>query len=137
MTDDRDEAAVSDKKSDAPQWEHELKCWPDYFEAVWSGMKTFEVRVNDRGYQAGDVIWLREYDPKKSRSEAHRYTDRAIKARIGFVLSHSPVSGVNGPTPLDHGRVVFSLLNVQQRTWLHYLDKPEDPSGPTTERSEK
>ena len=42
---------------------HDLKCWPEYFQAVKSGIKPFEYRKDDRGYKVGDVLHLREYDP--------------------------------------------------------------------------
>lgn len=42
---------------------HELKIWPQYFSRVIDGSKTFEVRKNDRGFQPGDEVVLREYDP--------------------------------------------------------------------------
>ena len=35
---------------------HELKIQREYADAVVSGDKTFEVRLNDRGYQRGDHI---------------------------------------------------------------------------------
>jgi len=35
---------------------HELKCWPEYYEQVASGRKSFEIRVNDRDYQVGDTV---------------------------------------------------------------------------------
>lgn len=38
--------------------EHKLKILPEYFEAVKSGSKTFEVRKDDRGFQAGDTLFL-------------------------------------------------------------------------------
>ena len=42
---------------------HELKTWPNYFEAIKAGDKTFEIRNNsDRGFQKGDRIHFREYD---------------------------------------------------------------------------
>lgn len=41
---------------------HELKIEPPYFQAVIDGRKTFEIRKNDRGYNAGDTVLLREYD---------------------------------------------------------------------------
>ena len=43
---------------------HILKTWPEDFQAVWTGEKTFEVRINDRNYQVGDVLILKEFDPK-------------------------------------------------------------------------
>lgn len=42
---------------------HELKCWPDYFDAVALGRKTFEFRKDDRGFYVGDELLLREFDP--------------------------------------------------------------------------
>lgn len=40
---------------------HKLKCWPKYFADVRAGVKTFEVRRNDREYVTGDVITLCEF----------------------------------------------------------------------------
>ncbi len=77
---------------------HTLKIWPQYFEAVAAGLKTFEVRDNDRGFQCGDTVELHEYDPLCNLGEAHRYSGKALTFRVGYVL------------PLDEKRVVFSLL---------------------------
>lgn len=41
--------------------EHELKCWPEFFEESVTSRKLFEVRENDRDFRVGDTLWLREY----------------------------------------------------------------------------
>lgn len=43
--------------------EHDLKCSPEPFRAVREGRKRHETRHNDRGYQVGDVLVLREWVP--------------------------------------------------------------------------
>lgn len=42
---------------------HYLKTWPEYFEKIASGEKTFEVRKNDRDFKVGNWLLLREWDP--------------------------------------------------------------------------
>jgi hypothetical protein len=42
---------------------HDLKCWPEYFDAVESFLKPFEIRKNDRGYRQNDQLRLREWLP--------------------------------------------------------------------------
>ena len=60
---------------------HELKLWPEFWFDIVSGMKTFEYRKNDRGFNAGDQLLLREYDPISTK-----YTGREIKAKITYTL---------------------------------------------------
>ncbi|RYG63647.1 DUF3850 domain-containing protein, partial [bacterium] len=43
---------------------HDLKTQPEPFQAVWSGRKNFELRQNDRDFAMGDILLLREFDPK-------------------------------------------------------------------------
>lgn len=42
---------------------HDLKTWPEFFAALMSGAKTFEIRKDDRGFMVGDALCLREWDP--------------------------------------------------------------------------
>ena len=60
---------------------HLLKTWPKYFQAVWDRDKTFEARVNDRDYQVGDELWIREYNPEEGE-----YSGRAIHTTITYIL---------------------------------------------------
>ena len=80
---------------------HDLKILPAFFDLVAHGSKTFEIRKNDRGYEPGDTIELREYDLHRNPPG---YTGRACSARIGFVTSFAQQPGV----------VVFSLLGLEQ-----------------------
>lgn len=43
--------------------QHELKIWPEHYEAVECGRKKAELRVNDRDYKIGDSILLKEFEP--------------------------------------------------------------------------
>jgi len=52
---------------------HELKIWPQYYEAVANGSKTFELRKNDREFQKGDEVVLKEYDPYKTWEKMHSW----------------------------------------------------------------
>ena len=59
---------------------HELKILPMYFQEVWDGKKTFEVRKNDRGYKLNDILVLKEWDGTK-------YTGSAVCKRVGYMLT--------------------------------------------------
>ena len=66
---------------------HEIKILPEYFEAVACGAKKFELRKNDRRYEVGDTVILREWDGK-------RYTDREAIVVITYVLKDCPEYGL-------------------------------------------
>lgn len=59
---------------------HSLKTWPEYFQKVASGEKTFEVRKDDREYQVGDTLILQEYIPEWG------YTDHEVTKEITYKL---------------------------------------------------
>ena len=64
-----------------PRQTHELKIWPACFTAVESGAKPFDVRENDRNFQVGDGLLLREYEP-----ETEHYSGRTLLRAISYVL---------------------------------------------------
>jgi ASC-1-like (ASCH) protein len=70
---------------------HTLKTLPCYFDAVLSGDKRHEVRYNkDRGFQKGDTITLREYDPTGRQG---CYTGREFRGVITYVNSYEQKDG--------------------------------------------
>lgn len=86
--------------------EHVLKCWPNYFDAVERGEKTFEVRKDDRGFQKGDIVrlqkWSRDlgYIPPPGAS---RFADAAESVHlITYVLT-------GGQFGIEPGYVVLAL----------------------------
>ena len=60
---------------------HELKVLPPFYAALQSGEKTFEIRKDDRGFQKGDKLLLREHDPMKVRE----YTGQSIEKIVTYV----------------------------------------------------
>jgi len=73
--------------------EHELKVWPEFFDALADGSKPFEVRRDDRGFLVGDRLRLREWVPS-----AGSFTGREVERVVSFVLSsdQSPERGAIG-----------------------------------------
>ena len=61
---------------------HELKTWEEYFKAISSVEKDFELRKNDRGFLTGHELLLREY-----RQPTRSYTGRTLHRKISYLLS--------------------------------------------------
>jgi hypothetical protein len=58
----------------------EKKVWPEYFQEILNGKKTFELRLNDFIISEGDTLVLKEWDPK-----IKDYTGRELEKKVGFV----------------------------------------------------
>jgi hypothetical protein len=70
---------------------HKLKTWPRYFDAIAKQGKRFELRLNDRDFQPGDILYLREWYPASGS-----YTDWMIKVRITYVFSLKNYADIKG-----------------------------------------
>jgi len=90
---------------------HQLKTWPQYWDAVASGDKTFEVRRDDRGFQKGDILELQRC--KKSLISGYELEYRGmtstpshvLRKRITYVLT-------GGQFGIEPGFVVLGLGEV-------------------------
>lgn len=60
---------------------HRVKCIDPFFEGLWDGSKTFEVRRADRDYQPGDTIINQHWSAQQGHSGRERVHT------IGFVLT--------------------------------------------------
>lgn len=61
---------------------HELKIDLPYYEAAVEGRKPFEIRYNDRGYNAGDTITMTAFDG------VHKLESKKIHGRILYVTAY-------------------------------------------------
>lgn len=62
---------------------HDLKTLDRYYDAIEDGRKTFEVRLNDRAFQTGDILRLRKVNDKGYYVD---YTAAWIERRITYIL---------------------------------------------------
>lgn len=65
---------------------HQLKIESAYFSQIETGIKTFEVRKNDRDYHIGDYLALNELTDTPI-SPLHLYTGRCMIVRVVNILS--------------------------------------------------
>ena len=67
---------------------HKIKILDVFADAVWSGEKTFEVRMNDRNYQKGDIIEFKVvYETAIGYRESYGHPLNGEKYQITYVLS--------------------------------------------------
>lgn len=83
---------------------HYLKTWPEYFEAVDLGEKTFEIRKNDRGFAEGDWLLLRCFEP-----EHEIYTGDWTVRRVDYILN-------GGSFGLEKNFVIMSISSPNSET---------------------
>lgn len=76
---------------------HQLKTDPKVFEAMKTGGKNFEIRLNDRDYKPGDMLCLNEtkhtgHDMRNAGLPLE-YTGRRLDQIVVYVL-HGPIYGL-------------------------------------------
>lgn len=86
---------------------HCLKTWPAYWLAVERGDKTFEVRKDDRAFQAGDTLLLEYFDPERKPEEYEGFSRYPIARRVTFVLP-------GGQFGIEPGYVVLGLATPSE-----------------------
>lgn len=79
---------------------HNIKIMDCYFDDVEKGIKTFEIRKNDRNYNVGDIVILREC----FLYEGHLIeTGRYVSKHITYILKDIPQYG------LDINYIIFAM----------------------------
>ena len=84
---------------------HKLKLSIEFCDAVFNSEKTFEVRLNDRGFQTGDIIKFVPVDKNKSVIP-HKIANTEYK--ITYIL--------NG-WGIENGYVVLAIKELPFTEW--------------------
>ena len=78
---------------------HELKIKKEYFQEVYFGKKTFELRKDDRDYEVGDLIKFNVIDnvvsPNKEEKTECAYIDENRLYEITYILRDVPEYGLD------------------------------------------
>lgn len=83
---------------------HELKILPEYYRAIIEGQKTFEIRNNDRNFQVGDYLILKEFNDEK-------YTRQWVAVKVTYITNYEQKEGyvvIGIKLDEDYGRGVYS-----------------------------
>lgn len=74
---------------------HEIKMWPEFFQAAWVGKKPFEIRNNDRDFKVWDEIVLQEWEPADNTKNdgLAQYTGREIEGVIIYITDYQQKPG--------------------------------------------
>jgi len=88
---------------------HELKTINPYFSDVYDEKKPVEIRLDDRGFEAEDMLWLREYIPAYAHHHAE-YTGREMICLVTYMI---PAGQFEGLSP---GYCLMVIKILQRRT---------------------
>jgi hypothetical protein len=59
----------------------EKKAWPELFQKILDGDKTFDLRLADFECKPGDILVMREWDPA-----TRKYTGRQMEKVVTYVM---------------------------------------------------
>jgi hypothetical protein len=82
----------------------EKKILPKYFKLILSGDKTFELRLADFKCKKGDVLNLREWNPKTKT-----YTGRSLKKKATYVFKTKSIKFWPESDIQKHGFQIISF----------------------------
>ena len=83
----------------------EKKVWPEYFQKILEGKKTYELRLADWECKEGDILILKEFDP-----ETQQYTGRTIEKQVTYV---GKTKNMNFFTKEDNEKHGFQVISFK------------------------
>lgn len=95
---------------------HELKTWPEYYQAIKSGDKTFEIRKHDRPFKVGDFLQLREYKllglNQLTQAIEGEFTGEEMSVVVTYILEHRMYHNNFG---LEKGHCIMGFKIQEQK----------------------
>lgn len=101
---------------------HQLKCESRFFEDTASGIKPFEVRLNDRDFMVGDFLALNEITDHPCNDKGERLeTGRCCLVEVVYVLTDErfvkPGYAIIGHRPCGIARQQESVMCDYNRAY--------------------
>jgi hypothetical protein len=108
---------------------HELKCWPEFFQAILDDRMRFNLRRDDRDFRVGDRLLLKEWDPaayERLLSLEHEpvpeevlqqfvevaYTGRELLVRVDYIMPGVVMNELQGRRLGDGDFVIMSISKI-------------------------
>lgn len=87
---------------------HDLKQYTKHFQQIVDGLMKSIVRYDDRNYQIGDTVTLREGAPDSEEEGYFKYTGKEVSAIITFIDDFGCQPGY---VSLSLGRVGLTIVH--------------------------
>jgi hypothetical protein len=97
---------------------HELKTWPEYYQKVKSGEKTFEVRKLDRFFNVGDTLILKEWSPVRWQ-ENGGYSGDQVERKVTYVMN-------GGKWDIPEGICIMGITPLDATGWQAIAESNRD-----------
>lgn len=82
----------------------EKKVWPEYFQKILEGKKTFDFRLADFEVKEGDILVLKEFNP-----ETRSYTGRVLEKKITYIAKTKDSKFYKQEDVDKHGFIIMGL----------------------------
>ena len=80
------------------------KTWPEYFERILKGEKTYDIRLADFECEKGDILVLKEWDPNTKE-----YTGREIEKEVTYTFNTKDVKFWSKEEIEKYGLIFMSI----------------------------
>lgn len=124
---------MSEKVEPTEAMTHVLKTWPEFYDAIARGDKTFEVRKNDRDYMTGDWLKLVRYDPDTLTTSGEPLYRRVTYVMHGGAFGLDSAYVVMGlaaaPSPVPDKGNVERAREIAHRWYDSYAIKSDLGTG--------